>query len=160
MFREILPGSVLVLATNQHRISGPWGENTSLSARKRGGRGIVIDGGTRDVNEITAFGFPTFCRFVTPVYSGGRFVQTALQVPVEVAGQVDEKVVVEPEDFIVADADGVVVVPKALLEEVLLAAERLDEIEHQIRAALHLGEDREEVYRRYPKFDHVHKPGL
>jgi regulator of RNase E activity RraA len=158
MFRAIVPGSVLVLACNGHAVSGPWGENASLSAQMRGARGMVIDGGTRDANEIVALGFPTFSRFVTPVFSHGRFSIRAFQEKVHLAGQVADKVPVQPGDFVIADRDGVVVVPKVLMEEVLMAAEQLGRIEEQIRAALRNGEDREAVYKRYPKFAHVRKP--
>lgn len=157
MFRDLVPGSVLVMATNGHRVSGPWGENTSLSALAHGARGIIIDGGTRDANAIVALGFPTFCRYVTPVYASRRCEVRAYQQPISLAGQVGEAVVVRPGDFAVADRDGVVVVPKALIEEVLIAAERLEEIEEQIRAGLKAGEDREDVYRCHPKFDHIQK---
>jgi regulator of RNase E activity RraA len=158
IFRDIVPDSVIVMATGGHRQSGPWGENTSITARMRGARGIVIDGGTRDADAIVALGFPTFCRYVTPVFAHGRFRMSAHQQPVEVAGQLGTTVTVRPGDFVMADRDGVVVVPAPLVAEVLAAAEHLEEVEGQIRAALLKGEDREAVYRRYPKFDHLRQP--
>jgi regulator of RNase E activity RraA len=57
------------------------------------------------------------------------------------------------------DRDGVVVIPQRLQWDVLEAAEELERIEERIQAALRSGEDREAVYRRLPKFDHVRKPG-
>jgi regulator of RNase E activity RraA len=123
----------------------------------RGARGIVIDGGARDASAIVALGFPTFCRYVTPVFSKGRFRITGYQEPIRVAGQVSETVTVEPGDFVIADQDGAVSVPQALIEEVLVAAERLDEIEGKIQADLRAGEDREVVYKRHPKFEHVRR---
>jgi regulator of RNase E activity RraA len=157
VFRHIVPHSVLVMATNGHRASGPWGENTGLSAQVRGARGIVIDGGTRDANAVVAMAFPTFCRYVTPVFASGRFQTISFQQPVQVAGQVDATVTVTPGDFVMADRDGVVIVPQVLVEEVLIAAERLEEIEGLLREGLRTGEDREAVYKRYPKFAHVRK---
>ena len=155
VFRHITPNTVIVSSTHGHTVSGPWGENTSLSAQMRGARGIVLDGGTRDANAIVALGFPAFCRYVTPVFSKGRYQMTGYQQPVELPGQVGEKVQVTPGDFVLADRDGVVIVPRALVEDVLVAGERLEEIEIQIRTSLRSGEDREVVYERYPKFDHV-----
>jgi regulator of RNase E activity RraA len=102
-------------------------------------------------------GFPLFCRYVTPVFSLGRYQPTGFQKPVRVAGQVSEFVTVQPGDFVLADCDGVVIVPQELIEEVLVAAERLEQIEEQIRGALRAGEDREAVYQRIPKFAHVRK---
>lgn len=157
MFRAIEPGSVLVMATNGHRVSGPWGENASLSARMRGARGMVTDGGTRDVNEVVALGFPLFSRFISPVFMGGRFAVKAHQVPVELDGQVGPRVEVNPGDLVVADRDGVVIVPRDLAEEVLGAAEELGRIEERLRAGLRAGEDREVVYKRHPKFAHVRR---
>ena len=156
-YREIIPGSVIVYAMNGHRVSGPFGENTGLNAKMRGARGIVIDGGTRDANALVKLAFPTFCRYVTPVFARGRFRMTGYNKPVQVAGQVSERVTVTPGDFVMADGDGVIIVPKDLIEEVLVAAERLEEVEEQIRAGLQTGEDREVVDKRHPKFAHVRK---
>ena len=157
MFREIAAGSVLVMASGGHRVSGPWGENASITARMRGARALVTDGGCRDADEVVGLGFPVFCRFVTPVFMGGRFAVKAHGRPVELDGQVGPKVAVRPGDFILADRDGVVVVPAELAEEVLAAAERLKEIEERLREGLLAGEDREAVYKRHPKFDHVRR---
>ena len=117
----------------------------------------VLDGATRDANAIVALGFPTFTRLVTPVFSQGRYEIVSFGEPVEMQGQVESKVRIHPGDFVIADRDGVVIVPQAILEPVLDATERLEEIERNIRAALLTGEDREAVYKRYPKFDHVKK---
>lgn len=155
VFRHITPHSVIVSATNGHSVSGPWGENTSLAAQMQGARGIVLDGGTRDAGAIVKLGFPAFCRFVTPVMAPGRFQMTAYQVPVDVAGQIDSAVKVRPGDFVMADRDGIVIVPWAIVEKVLGAAERLGEIEVTLRAELLAGEDREVVYDRHPKFAHI-----
>jgi 4-hydroxy-4-methyl-2-oxoglutarate aldolase len=159
MFRAIVPGSVLVLACNGHHVAAPWGENATLSAQMRGTRGLVTDGGARDANAVVALGFPLFCRLLTPVFMGGRFAFKAHQQVIRMDGQVADKVTVRPGDFVMADRDGVVFVPEEVVEEVLAAAERLDKIEEQIRAGLRAGEDREVVYKRHPKFDHVRRPG-
>lgn len=155
MFREITPQAVLIMAMDGHSVSGPWGENSSISAKMRGARGVVLDGATRDANAIVELGLPTFARSVTPVFSQYRYEMVSWQQPVRVAGQVESYVTVNPGDFVLADRDGVVIIPNALIAETLLAAERLQEIENAIREALLTGEDREAVYRRLPKFDHV-----
>lgn len=157
MFREITPSSVMIMAMDGHRVSGPWGENSSISAQMRGARGVVLDGATRDANAVVALGFPTFCRTLTPVFSQGRYEIVSFGQPIQIEGQVESKVTIRPGDFMIGDRDGVVIIPTELIEPVLLAAERLEEIEQDIRAALRKGEDREVVYRRYPKFDHVRR---
>lgn len=157
-YRKIVPGSVIVFAMNGHNISGPFGENSALNAKMRGARGIIIDGGTRDAEPLVKMGFPTFCRYVTPVFARGRFRVTGYNKPIQVAGQVSETVTVTPGDFVMADRDGVIIIPEDLIEEVLVASEKLEEIEEQLRAGLLLGEDRQIVDKRHPKFAHVRKP--
>jgi regulator of RNase E activity RraA len=158
MFREIATGSVLVLAQHGHRVSAPWGENASLSAVMKGAKGLVTDGGVRNADGIVGLGFPVFSRFLTPVFMQGRFTFRDHQVPVELAGQTSERVTVRPGDLVLADRDGVVVIPAELATEVLTAAEELERIEERLRAGLRAGEDREAVYRRHPKFAHVRRP--
>lgn len=157
MYREFTPGCVLVLDTGGHGVAGPWGENTSLSASMRGCAGAVIDGGTRDREQIEAMGFPVFARFVTPVIVKGRWSMAALNEPLALSGQGAAPVRVDPGDFILGDRDGVVVIPQRMQWEVLEAAEELERIEARIQAALRAGEDREAVYLRFPKFAHVRR---
>jgi len=159
MFRELYPGCVIVMDMGHHTASGPWGENTSLTARRAGAQGIVMDGATRDANPICELGdFACFCKFLTPVFGEGRFRMEAFQIPISMPGHLTRTVVVHPGDFIVGDRDGVVVVPKELVEEVLIAGEKLEEIEQNIRRELLAGVDREIVYKKYPKFAHVRRP--
>ncbi len=158
MFRDLYPGCVIVMDMGHHRQSGPWGENTSLTAKMRGAVGIVMDGYTRDANQVVALGFPCFCRGVTPVFGEGRYRIQAFQIPITVSGHLTATVLVRPGDFIVGDRDGIVVVPKEIAEEVLLACEKLEEIELEIRKDLEAGVDREIVYKKHPKFAHVRRP--
>ena len=158
MYRRIVPGSVLVMAGQGHRIAGPWGENATLSAQLAGARGLVTDTGTRDATAIIERGFPTFVRYVSPVFMSGRFAITGHQRPIALAGQVEPTVTVNPGDFVVADCDGVVIVPQSLIDTVLEAAEELERIEVRIRTALQSGEDRESVYSRLPKYAHIPRP--
>lgn len=152
MFRAIRPGDVIVFDTGGHKIGGPWGANTGSNAKARGAAGIVLDGGTRDARDLVEMEFPTYCRFVTPVLSHGRFQVEAFHVPVSVSGQVAERVQVVPGDFVLGDDDGVVVVPGPILEEVLEFAEAAEEGEGRIREALEAGEDRESVDRRIDRW--------
>lgn len=159
MFRDLYKGCVIVMDTGHHRMSGPWGENTSLTARRSGAQGIIIDGATRDSQQICEMkDFACFTKFVTPVFGEGRFRMEALQVPINMPGHLTDSVIVRSGDFVVADRDGIVVVPQGILEEVLIACERLEEIEINIRNGLLAGEDREVVYKKYPKFAHVKRP--
>jgi 4-hydroxy-4-methyl-2-oxoglutarate aldolase len=108
-------GSALVVDVGESRELGYWGEVLTTAAEARGIAGLVIDGGVRDVDALQAHGFPAFS---TTVALPGATKQLPGTVgrPVRV-GDVD----VEPGDWVVGDADGVVVVPGGALEDVLAA---------------------------------------
>ena len=152
MFRSIQSGDVIVFDTGGHKIGGPWGANTGANAKARGAAGIVLDGGTRDARDLIDLCFPTYCRFLTPVLAHGRFQVEGFNVPISVSGQVQERVRVNPGDFVLGDDDGVVIIPQPLLEEVLKYSEAATVAEVQIREALEAGEDREEVDRRIDRW--------
>ena len=152
MFRSIQPGDVIVFDCGGHKEGGPWGGNTGANARVKGAAGIVIDGGTRDYSDLAAMRFPTYCRFVTPVLAHGRFQIRGFNESITVSGQVEARVPVNPGDFIVADDDGVVIVPKALLEEVLEYAEAAQKAEEEIRKSIEAGEDRETIDKRIDRW--------
>jgi 4-hydroxy-4-methyl-2-oxoglutarate aldolase len=152
MFRSIEPGDVIVVDCGGHKIGGPWGGNTGAGARAKGAAGIVIDGGTRDYTELTGMCFPTFCRFVTPVLAHGRFQINGFNEPIIISGQVEEHVAVKPGDFVLADDDGIVVVPRAVLEEALRYGESAKQAEGEIRIAIEAGEDRESIDKRIDRW--------
>ena len=154
-FRHMYPGCIAVIDTGGHAVGGPWGENTALSAAVRGCRGVVIDGGTRDTRQLVAMGFPTFVRFGTAVRVDDRWRHVAFEQPVGLPAQTGAGVTVTPGDYVVADGDSVVIVPRALGERVATAAEEVIRIETRIREELVRGVDREEVYRRNPRFAHI-----
>jgi 4-hydroxy-4-methyl-2-oxoglutarate aldolase len=92
-----------------------WGGLMTAGAVARNLAGAILDAGLRDVTEIKRdFGFPVFSRTVSPGTTVGRYKTEALNVPVRCGG-----ILVHPGDLIVADADGVVVVPADHVEEVL-----------------------------------------
>jgi regulator of RNase E activity RraA len=152
MFRSIQAGDLLVFDCGGHNQGGPWGGNTGANAKINGAAGIIIDGGTRDFTDLVEMSFPTFCRFVTPVLAHGRFQVHGFNEPITMSGQVENRVPVQPGDFIVADDDGVVVVPQATLLEVLEYAEAGERAEREIRQAIDAGEDRESIDRRIDRW--------
>ena len=151
-FRQIEAGDVIVFDCGGHVHGGPWGGNTASTALVKGAQGIVIDGGTRDYTDLVEMNFPTFCRFVTPVLAHGRFQITATNEPAQLTAQIDGNVVVDPGDFILADDDGIVVIPQKHLDQVLEFAEYAENAEKQIRAAIESGEDRESVDKRLDRW--------
>jgi 4-hydroxy-4-methyl-2-oxoglutarate aldolase len=158
VFRKMYAGCVLVVDLGHHTSSGPWGENTSLTAQMKGVAGCVMDGYTRDANQIVGLKFPCFATGVTPVFAEGRYRMEAMEIPVSMSGHLTATVTVHPGDFVFGDRDGVVIVPKDIAEEVLLACEKLEEIEKEIRVELEAGGDREIVYKKHAKFAHVRRP--
>ncbi len=150
-FRRIQSGDIIVFDCGGHAQAGPWGGNTGATARVKGAAGIILDGGTRDFTDLVEMKFPTFCRFVTPVLAHGRFQIKGFNEPITVSGQID-RVPVRPGDFVVADDDGIVVVPRELIEEALDYAEYAEQAEKTIRAAIESGEDRESIDKRLDRW--------
>lgn len=156
MFRHMYEGCVAVIDTGSYMQAGPWGENTGLSAMVRGCKGVVIDGGTRDAQELIEMEFPTFVRFVSAARVEGRWTQTSFEEPIVLPGQTSSEVTINPGDLILADVDGVVVVPQSLARQVIEDAEEITRIEEQMRTDLMQGVDREAVYRKYDRYAHIH----
>lgn len=120
---EAPAGSVIVIsiAGGESEVA-VWGGLMTAGAFANGHAGAILDGGVRDIPEIRRdYGFPVFSRSVSPGTTLGRFKTVASQVPVEVGG-----VIVHPGDLIVADIDGVCVVPKDKAAEVLAMAQEID----------------------------------
>ncbi|MBV8818554.1 MAG: RraA family protein [Acidobacteriaceae bacterium] len=141
---SLLPGEVAVVGTQKSVRNAPWGELLSTAAKARGARGAVIDGLVRDVRKIEELGFPVFATGVKPVDSNGRGIVTAYNVPVECG-----EVVVNPGDFIFADFDGVVVVPKDSVEEVLQMAADKVRRENSSRKELMEGKYLKDVFEKF-----------
>jgi regulator of RNase E activity RraA len=121
-----------------------WGELLSTAARVRGARGVVIDGYTRDSRAIELMGFPVFCRGRHPADSLGRLDVSAHDVRIDCGG-----VTIDPGDLVLADADGVVVVPHDLAEETLRLAEEKVRGENLVRQKLAEGMSATEAFHRY-----------
>ncbi len=126
-----------------------FGELIALGMGRRGCAGALVDGGIRDIEWIARQGFPVYARYRTPVQSIGRWKVTAWQVPVFLPGATARRVKVRPGDFVLADIDGVIVVPAALAARVLAEAQRLTKKEAHIRRALAGGASLESVLKKY-----------
>jgi len=115
-------GSVIVIAINGETNVAVWGGLMTAGAEVNGHAGAILDGGVRDVTEIRRdSGFQVFARSVCPSTTVGRFKTLASNVPVICGG-----VNVNPGDLIVADPDGVVVVPKEHVDAVLEMATEIE----------------------------------
>lgn len=141
---SLLPGEIAVVGTQKSVRNAPWGELLSTAARARGARGAIVDGLVRDIRKIEEIGFPVFAAGIKPVDSMGRGIVTAYNVPVECG-----EVLVSPGDFIFADVDGVVVVPRELVKEVIAIAADKVQRENHSRRELAEGKYLREVYDKY-----------
>jgi len=146
-FLEGRPGMIAVFDTSGDRRAAHWGELVTTATRLRGCAGAVMDGGVRDVERIMEMGFPVFARFRSPADIRGRWRYVDAGIPIQIG-----EVLIHPGDFIVGDANGVVVVPEELALEVLAEAEKVVEVENQIREELRAGADPLELYKKYGRF--------
>jgi 4-hydroxy-4-methyl-2-oxoglutarate aldolase len=126
-----------------------FGELIALGMAQRGSVGALLDGGARDVRWLREHNFPVFARYRTPIQSIGRWRVTGYQQPVRLPGATVPRVEVRPGDFVLADQDGVLIVPDEHVERVLSRAEELTDTETQIRAALRAGSTLAQCLRKY-----------
>lgn len=130
---QVQPGDVVVAACSADCGDGFFGDLLATSFRARGAVGLVIDGGVRDVKELSQMQFPVFSRAVS---AKGTIKATlgSVNVPVICAGQL-----VNAGDVVIGDDDGVVIVPAGQAQATADAAEKREQLEVQKREKLAAG---------------------
>jgi len=141
---SLRPGDVAVHSTDHSWTVAPWGELLSTASKMRGATGAVVDAVVRDVKRIIAMGFPTFARGIMPLDSKGRGFVADVDVTIQCGG-----VEVHSGDLVFGDYDGIVVIPKAVEDEVLEQAFRKATSENHTRDELLQGRLLGEVYEKY-----------
>lgn len=141
---DLKPGDVVVAACGKSGRIAPWGGLLSTAATVRGAAGAVMDGYVRDIRHVRELKLPVYAGGIAPLDSNGRGKVVETDVPVECAG-----VLVHSGDIIFGDADGCIVIPKALEMAVLEAGRKKLMAETNTLNALKAGKKLVDVYNEF-----------
>ena len=139
-------GHVVVIAANDDEVAH-MGELSGETLMRKGVPGVVVDGGTRDVEFLMEMGFAVYARYATPRDITGYWMIEALDVPIKIG-----KAKIAPHDYLLADRDGIVILPRERAAEIVNAAGVAMGTENQIRTAILGGLDPQEAYLKFGKF--------
>lgn len=138
------PDDVFIAAAAGSTRSAVWGELLSTAARNRGCVGAIVDGLARDTTRLAEMRFTTFARGTSPYDSQNRQRVVDMNVPVEIDG-----VCFAPGDLVIADMDGIVVVPSEVETEAIQQAWNKVHTENAIRTAILNGATAEQAYAQF-----------
>ena len=141
------PRGHVVVCQPQDDVRALFGGLSAEALAIKGARGYIVDGGCRDVQAIADQGFPVFARFATPIDIVCACRAEAFGEPVAIGGQQ-----VLPDDHVLADRDGIVLIGAAHLSQVVEAAEKKMSTEGDMVRAIRAGEDPQAAYLRYRVF--------
>ncbi len=141
MLEDLPEDSLVVWDCTGDTVTAQWGEMMTMAAAQRGCRGAIVNG-VRDVDRVLPQDFPVFHRYTCSTGMLGRFRMFHYQKPVLMG-----EVVVEPGDWIFADGDGIVAIPAAIAEAVLISAEKILSKEKDIKEMVQSGMRPTEIVR-------------
>ena len=139
-------GHVVVCQPNHHEVA-MMGELSSETLKNKGVLGYVVDGGCRDTDFILEQKFPVFHSFFTPSDIVARWIPDHFGEPVTLG-----TVTVRSGDYILGDRDGLVVIPREMIEETITKTEEVAVTENKVRDAIRGGMDPVDAYLKYGKF--------
>jgi regulator of RNase E activity RraA len=138
-------GHVVVCQPHDHARSA-MGDLAAESLKRRGIRGYLIDGGSRDADEICEIGFPVFARYTSPIDIVGSWRLEAVDVPVTLGS-----VVVSPGDYILGDRDGTLLIEKQHAEFVITETVKTMSTDSRMRTAIRGGRDPYDAFLEFGK---------
>lgn len=147
-------GDVIVVDNGGRLDTNAWGGVLSFAASAKGIAGVVADGAARDIDEIMETGLPVYARGAITLTARNRTIEESTNAMVEVGG-----IQVRPDDVIVGDRSGVVVIPQEHLETVIQTATEIQNLELQMIEDLKAGMDILEVDAKY-KYEQMLKPDV
>jgi regulator of RNase E activity RraA len=147
---QLFPGAVVVVDGGGETLTGKFGEMTSWNLKQRGAKGIVIDGYIRDWLGLEVIPDYTPCaRGTSPIESARRWHIIAVNLPIAMPGTLTSQVPVNPGDWVVAETDGVIIVPQEIAAEALVKAEEIESREEGMRQDLAAGMSFEDAYQKW-----------
>jgi 4-hydroxy-4-methyl-2-oxoglutarate aldolase len=146
MLGQVPGGHVAVYETGDD-VAAHLGELSVAALKARGCAGVLLDGGTRDVDLILDQQFPVYCRYTTPADGPGRWEVTEWGASVRIGG-----VDVHTGDYLFADADGALVIPADVVPQVLEQAEQVALTENRVRDAVLDGMSPLAAYEQFGRF--------
>ncbi len=138
------PDDIFIAAAHGSNRSGIWGELLTTASRNRGCVGAIVDGSVRDTAAMREMKFPVFARGANVCDSLHRQRVAAIDIPVEIGG-----LVFNPGDLVIADGDGIVVVPQGVETEVIRAAWEKVHAENITRDSIREGMSATDAYEKY-----------
>jgi regulator of RNase E activity RraA len=140
------PGHIWVCQPNDNKVAH-MGELSAETLFHKGVLGCLVDGGARDTGFIRRIGFQTWHRFYTPEDVVGYWKPIGFDVQIQIG-----KVSISPGDYLLADDDGAIVIPKNMAKSVAQAAYDSTQVENKVRSAILGGMDAQKAYLKYGKF--------
>lgn len=147
---QIPNASVIIIDINGGDFVGHWGELMSTAAISKGAVGAVVNGGCRDKKEVANMSFPVFCKYTTPCEAMTLYYMKECNTILNMKNSLGENIDIYPNDLIMADSDGVVVIPKKLEQEILEKAQAIRDRELKAKELLKNGTS---VYDTFSKMD-------
>lgn len=146
MLAKVPSGRVVVCQPNDDRASH-MGELSAETFAHRGVLGYLVDGGSRDTAFIKKIGFPVFCKYTTPIDIVCYWAPKVFDGTITI-GDVN----ISADDYIIADIDGAIVIPKDIAEDIISKVEVVMQTENKVRTAILNDMAPDEAYLKYGKF--------